>query len=243
MARRRRRSRRARRGTGSRSAGRGRRARSRSRCAARSCRRAGERAVDGGERERARLLRPRLQPRLVDLDDVGARLEQVADLLVDRHREVHRQLGLVVVELVRRLLAHRERAGQGDLDRAVGVAAQEAQVVDLDRPRAADLADDPRHRVRPAGAAGDHRGVVDVEALERGREAVGVALAPDLAVGDDVDAGALLVGDRERGRVVLRLLRGRAPRRATAPARARAAEASRGASRGRSASRAAGSCR
>ena len=48
-------------------------------------------------------------------------------------------------------------------------------------------------------------GVVDVDAFERGREAVGIALAPHLAVGDDVDAGALHVADRDQGRVVLRL--------------------------------------
>ena len=42
--------------------------------------------------------------------------------------------------------------------------------------------------------------------VQRGREAVGVALAPHLAVGDDVQPGALLVGDRQPRRVVLRLL-------------------------------------
>ena len=39
---------------------------------------AGERAIDRRQRELARLLGPRLQPRLVDLHDVGARREQVA---------------------------------------------------------------------------------------------------------------------------------------------------------------------
>ena len=84
-------------------------------------------------------------------------------------------------------------------------ARRNAQVVDLDRAGAPDRSDDARHRVRAAGAAGDHRRVVDVEPLERGREAVGVALAADLAVGDDVDAGALEVADGERGGVVLGL--------------------------------------
>src|SRR5262245_36155332 len=49
-------------------------------------------------------------------------------------------------------------------------------------------------------------GVVDVNAIERGCEAVRVALAPDLAVGDDVEPSLLLCPDREHGRVVLRLL-------------------------------------
>ena len=50
------------------------------------------------------------------------------------------------------------------------------------------------------------RGIVGVDAFERGGEAVGIALAADFAVGDDVDAGALHVADRDDGRVVLRLL-------------------------------------
>ena len=53
----------------------------------------------------------------------------------------------------------------------------------------------------------DHlAGVVDVDAVERGGEPVRVALAPDLAVRDDVDAGALHVADRDERSVVLRLL-------------------------------------
>jgi hypothetical protein len=48
--------------------------------------------------------------------------------------------------------------------------------------------------------------VIRVDALERGGESVGVAFAADLAVGDDVDAGALLVADREQRGVVLRLI-------------------------------------
>ena len=118
--------------------------------------------------------------------------------------EVHRELGLVGVVLVGGLLAHRERAGQRDLDRAVGARPQELEVLDLDRPRAPHRADHARHRVRPAGPPGHHRRVVDVEALERRREAVRVALAADLAVGDHVEPGALLREDRERRRVVLR---------------------------------------
>src|SRR5207244_13601313 len=46
---------------------------------------------------------------------------------------------------------------------------------------------------------------VDVDALERSGEAVRVALAADLAVGGDVDAGLLLRADREQRGVVLRL--------------------------------------
>src|SRR2546427_360625 len=48
-------------------------------------------------------------------------------------------------------------------------------------------------------------GMVDIDAFERGGEAVGIAFAPDLAVGDDVEAGALLRPDGEQRGVVLRL--------------------------------------
>ena len=89
---------------------------------------------------------------------------------------------------------------------AVGVGAQEFDVLDFDRMLAPDLADDARHRIGMAGAVERGAGIVDIDAFERGGEAVGVALAPHLAVGDDVEAGALLVADGEHGGVVLRLV-------------------------------------
>src|SRR6185437_3268127 len=73
-------------------------------------------------------------------------------------------------------------------------------------PRATDRPDDARHRVLVAGAVERDAGVVEVDAVERRREAVRVALTPHLAVGDHVDAGALHVLHREPRRVVLRLL-------------------------------------
>src|SRR5205809_7535760 len=48
-------------------------------------------------------------------------------------------------------------------------------------------------------------GMVDIDAFERGGEAVGIAFAPDLAVGDDVEASPLLRPDREQRGVALRL--------------------------------------
>ena len=104
------------------------------------------------------------------------------------------------------LLAHGEGAGQGDLGGLAGVGAQELHVAHLDRPRAADLADDPRHHGLLAAIVDDLGRVLVVDAVQRRREVVGVALAPHLAVGDDVDAGPLHVADGEQGGVVLRLL-------------------------------------
>jgi hypothetical protein len=57
-------------------------------------------------------------------------------------------------------------------------------------------------------AAAVERGarVVDVDAVQRGREPVGVALPARLAVGQDVQAGLLLRPDGQQRGVALRLL-------------------------------------
>src|SRR5207248_2239432 len=104
------------------------------------------------------------------------------------------------------LLGHGERPGKGDPDRAAGVRAEELDVAHLDRPLPPDRPDDARNRVLVARAVDRDAGVVEVDPVERGREAVRVALAPYLAVADHVDAGLLHVPDREKRRVVLRLL-------------------------------------
>src|SRR5206468_1879693 len=49
-------------------------------------------------------------------------------------------------------------------------------------------------------------GTVDIDALERGREAVRVALASHLAVAHDIDARSLHIADCQHGGIVLRLL-------------------------------------
>ncbi len=68
-------------------------------------------------------------------------------------------------------------------------------------------------------------GPLGIDAGERVREAVGVALAAHLAVGDDVDARAFHIADRQKRRVVLRLLEpelGHAPDLLRADARRKA---------------------
>ena len=56
-----------------------------------------------------------------------------------------------------------------------------------------------------AGAVERRSRVIDVDALERGGEAIGVTLAADLAVGNDVQARVFLRADGEHRRIVLRL--------------------------------------
>ena len=163
-------------------------------------------AVDGLDRVAPSGLGSSLEVRLIDLDDVGTGRLQVSELLVDGHRVREREAALVAVVVVLRLLRQRERPGNGDLDAPVGEESEELDIANLDRPHAPNRADDSRHRVLVAGAVERHTRCVQVDALERRREAVGVALSAHLAVRDDVDAGALHVGYREPGRVVLRLL-------------------------------------
>src|SRR5439155_2164981 len=58
---------------------------------------------------------------------------------------------------------------------------------------------------RAAAAAPDLAGMLAIDAVERQGETVGIALAADLAVADDVDAGPLHIADGEDRRIVLRL--------------------------------------
>ena len=161
----------------------------------------------------------------------------------DRHGVVERRgfLGRVVVVL--RLLRHREGPGYGHLDRPIRVGAQKPHVLHLHRVLAAHWTDDARHGVGVAGAIERGAGIVDVHALERGGEAVGVALTADLAVGDDVEPGGFLGPDRQHGGIVLRARQpglGHTPQLAGAHARR---EAPGQLLPGQSASPAADSCR
>ena len=85
---------------------------------------------------------------LVELDHVGAGLLQVERLGVDGLGKGHRELLIVLVELVLGLLAHRERAGQGDLRGMRRMGEEKFGVAQFNGARPAYLADDPRHRGR-----------------------------------------------------------------------------------------------
>ena len=111
----------------------------------------------------------------------------------------------MLVVIVLRLLGHGEGTRHRDLHAPRGVAQQELQVLDLHGMLAADLADDARHRIRMSGAIERGAGIIEIDALESGSEAVGVALAADFAVGDDVEPGLLLGSDRQERGVILRL--------------------------------------
>ena len=162
-------------------------------------------ALQRGEAVLAGRLGPGLHIGLVDLDDVGAGRVQVLDLGVDRGGVRHRGRLEVGVVVVLRLLRHRERSRHGHLDGVVRVRLEELHVAYADGLGPDDPPGDAGHRVGvPAAVQRDAR-VVDVDALERGREVVGVRLAAHLAVGDDVEPRLLLGADGQHGGVVLRL--------------------------------------
>src|SRR5205814_9496189 len=165
-----------------------------------------QRAAERLDRIFASFVGAGLHVRLVYLNDVGAGREQVLDFFVDRGGVVGDHLLFVPVKDVLGLLRHGEGAGDGHLDFAIGVGAEELDVAHLHRMLAPDFADDTRHDVGLAAAIDARAGSVDVNTLQRGGEAVGVTFAAHLAVGDDVEAGALLIADGQQGGVVLGFL-------------------------------------
>jgi hypothetical protein len=104
------------------------------------------------------------------------------------------------------LLSHGERARHRDLDGPAGVGPQEGHVGHLDRVAAANRAGHPGHRIRVAAPVQRGARVVDVHTVQGGREPVGVAFPPHLAVGHDVQASAFLRPDGQFGGIRLRLL-------------------------------------
>jgi hypothetical protein len=84
-------------------------------------------------------------------------------------------------------------------------ARRNFNVLDFHGTHAPDGSDDPRHGRRPARSPESHAVILDVHALERGREAVGIALAANLAVGDDVEPRLFLRANRHQRRIALRL--------------------------------------
>ena len=98
--------------------------------------------------------------------------EQIADLGIDRDRVVERGVRRVTIEIVLRLLRHRERTGNRDLDRTRRVAAQELDVFDLNRVLAADLADNARHFCRMPRSIHRRTGIIQIHTFERRRKTV-----------------------------------------------------------------------
>jgi len=71
---------------------------------------------------------------------------------------------------------------------------------------ATDLAHNAGHRVGVAGTVQAHARVVDVNALQCGGDAIGIALTPNFTVGDDVQTGIFLGADGQQGGIFHGLL-------------------------------------
>ena len=162
--------------------------------------------LDRRELLREGLLGSRLHVRLVDLHDVCARCEEIDDLAVNRSGIGKRALRVGVEVVVLRLLRHRERPRDRYLDPLARVRTQKLHVAHLDRVHPLDRADHARYRIGMTAAIEGRSRVVDIDARERRRKAVRVALPAHLAVGEDVDPGQLLIADSEERGVVLCLL-------------------------------------
>jgi len=111
-------------------------------------------------------------------------------------------------------------------------ARKKLQILDLYRVLPANLSDDARHRIGVSRAVERVPGLSMSTPSSAGGETVGVALAPDLAIGDDIQARVLLGADGEQRRVFLTLRREAHRGCATALSRALAAESARRASCG-----------
>ncbi len=59
------------------------------------------------------------------------------------------------------------------------------------------------NRIGMPAAVERDAGIVDVDTFKRGREPVGIAFAAHLAIGDDIETGALLIANCNQGGIVL----------------------------------------
>ena len=163
-----------------------------------------KRAIERLHAVAARFIRMLLHPRFIDLHHVGAGGKEILDLGVNGVCVRHRHRFLVAVIVVLRLAAHGEWARHSCFDHAIGVGAQHFEIAQFDRLPAADRPGDARHRNWPAIPVDHNARFFDVDAVERGGKAIGIAFAALLAVADDIEAGALLIADGEDRRVILR---------------------------------------
>ena len=175
------------------------------------------RTVQRPDPPRGHVVHVDVERRLVQLQHVEAGGDELARLLVDDTRERQRQPRAVVIMLVGQRVDDRHRPGDRELQASGRVGARPAHLVHVNGRAARDGASDGRHlRLVPIGADADRHALAEVDPLQALEEAVDEVLARLLAVGDDVDAGRLLVGEREPHGVALRFLQGltrHAPRR------------------------------
>ncbi len=134
-----------------------------------------------------------IEGRLVELDDVHAVGLQRAGLLVQQARECHRHLGLVAVVAVGHGVDDRHRAGQRDLQLALGVGAGQARFGLMHPAPEPQFAHHLRHHGIVAVVADAHLHLVlEVDSFDRFEKTVHEVLSRLFAIADDRKAGVLL---------------------------------------------------
>ena len=134
-----------------------------------------------------------VEGRLIELDNVDTCRLDCTRLVVQDAGECPSQLLTATVVGVVERVDHGHRPGQCVLYLALGCAAQEPGVLGEHRVPSHDRADDDRH-ISVVAAADAHGFLVleidAVEAFDQRRHEMAARL---LAIGDDVDSGALLI--------------------------------------------------
>ena len=142
------------------------RCRSRSRCAPRSCTAGPRGALERGNAPVAHLVEVDVERRLVELDHVDACGLDLARLGVEDLGEGACELLAAAIVGVEQRVDHRHRAGQRELDAAVGGAAQERGILDEHGVPARDGPGHHRH-LRVVAVADAHGPAVgEVDAVE-----------------------------------------------------------------------------
>src|SRR6266540_6100215 len=170
-----------------------------------------DRAVEGRDAPVAHLVHVDVEGRLVELDHVHAERGELARFLADQGSQRHAELRAAAIVGVVDGIGDGHGPGDGELDSTPGLSAEEAHLVGVDRTAPAERRRHRRHVGFVAVAADadrDHfREVHAVQPLDEAPDEVTPRL---LAVGDDVDAGLLLVAECQADGVALALLKRRA---------------------------------
>src|SRR6202521_3060453 len=161
--------------------------------------------LEGGDAPGPHFVEIDVERRLIELDHVDPSGLDGTRLFIEDFRKSPGELfpasGVVVVKGV----DHGHRSRQGEFHPAPGLAAQEMGVVDIDWMRSRDGSDDDRDIGIVTVANADAFLVLEIDTLEvldQGGDEVPAGL---LAVGDNVDARALLIKQGEPYRVALAL--------------------------------------
>ena len=140
-----------------------------------------------------------IESRLVELNNINAVFLECPRFLVQQAGESHRHLHLVAVIGVSDRVGDRHRAGQGDLQLAVGVRARVPRFgLVYASLQFKFTAHDRHHRFVAVGADSHLDFVREVDSVDIFEKAMHEMLARHLAVANDVDTGVLLPFDCEQ---------------------------------------------